>query len=63
MGSKLRDINYEIKEFPVEWVEGKIKVRGGRTELANPVSLSSFSLSFPVDLCVCLSDSLRLWGH
>ena len=37
-GSRLHDIMYEVKAFPEEWVKGKIKVRGTRTELAKPVS-------------------------
>ncbi|KAK7093286.1 glycosyltransferase 8 domain-containing protein 1-like [Littorina saxatilis] len=44
MKSKLQSINYEIKEFPVEWVEGKIKVRGGREELANPLNYARYYL-------------------
>lgn len=36
--TKLRDIHYQIKRFPESWVNGKIKVRSGREDLAKPVS-------------------------
>ena len=36
--TRLHDIMFEIKGFPEEWVHGKIKVVGGRPELASPVS-------------------------
>ncbi|XP_076452128.1 glycosyltransferase 8 domain-containing protein 1-like isoform X2 [Babylonia areolata] len=44
MQTKLWNINFEIKEFPMEWLEGKIKVRGGRMELANPLNYARFYL-------------------
>ena len=43
--TRLHDIMYEIKPFPEELVTGKVKVRGGRQELARPVSTHSFILS------------------
>lgn len=42
--SRLHDIMYEVKEFPEEWVAGKIKVRGGRQELANPLNYARYYL-------------------
>lgn len=36
--SKLKDIDFEVKAFPFQWVDGKIKIRGGRDELGSPVS-------------------------
>nr|KAG5710080.1 hypothetical protein BaRGS_030156 [Batillaria attramentaria] len=44
MKTKLQKINYEIKVFPTEWVEGKIKVRGGREELASPMNYARYYL-------------------
>lgn len=44
MKTKLSVINYEVKIFPKSLVEGKIKVRGGRPELANPVSATYYSI-------------------
>lgn len=44
MKTKLSVINYEVKIFPKRLVEGKIKVRGGRPELANPVSATYYSI-------------------
>lgn len=43
-GSRLRDIKYEIVKFPEDWVAGKIKVRGGRAELANPLNYARYYL-------------------
>jgi len=37
-GSRLHDVMYEVVAFPEDWLQGKIKVRGPRTELAAPVS-------------------------
>nr|AYH91788.1 glycosyltransferase 8 domain-containing protein 1-like protein [Pomacea canaliculata] len=44
MKTKLSVINYEVKIFPKSLVEGKIKVRGGRPELANPVNYARYYL-------------------
>lgn len=44
MKTKLQKINYEIKVFPTEWVDGKIKVRGGRQELATPINYARYYL-------------------
>lgn len=30
-------LNYEVKRFPVEWVQDKIHLRSGRPELGRPV--------------------------
>lgn len=40
--TRLHDIMYEIKAFPEELVEGKIKVRGGRQELATPLNYARY---------------------
>lgn len=37
----MREVMYEVKVFPEEWVRGKITVRAGRQELASPVSFWS----------------------
>ncbi|KAK6175615.1 hypothetical protein SNE40_014036 [Patella caerulea] len=42
--SKLSTINYEIKKFPGNWVEGKINVRGGRKELGRPLNYARYYL-------------------
>ena len=39
---QMNDIIYEITDFPEEWVLGKIKVIGGRPELAILVSIVKF---------------------
>jgi len=39
-GSRLHDVMYEVVAFPEDWLQGKIKVRGPRTELAAPVRIS-----------------------
>ena len=36
--TRLRMLNYEVKHFPVEWVQNKISVKSGRPELGRPVS-------------------------
>ncbi|KAK3594972.1 hypothetical protein CHS0354_019892 [Potamilus streckersoni] len=42
--TKLHDIIYEIKAFPSKWVEGKIKLRGGRPELGEPLNYARYYL-------------------
>ncbi|XP_064611122.1 glycosyltransferase 8 domain-containing protein 1-like [Liolophura sinensis] len=43
-GTELKRIIYNVIEFPSEWVEGKIKIRGGRVELASPLNYARFYL-------------------
>ncbi|XP_046375843.2 glycosyltransferase 8 domain-containing protein 1-like isoform X1 [Haliotis rufescens] len=42
--TKLKSINYELKGFPAEMVAGKVKVRGGRQELASPMNYARYYL-------------------
>ncbi|VDI23066.1 Hypothetical predicted protein [Mytilus galloprovincialis] len=42
--TKLKDIHYQIKVFPENWVKGKIKVRGGRQDLAKPLNYARYYL-------------------
>ncbi|CAC5376861.1 Glycosyltransferase 8 domain-containing protein 1 [Mytilus coruscus] len=42
--TKLKDIHYQIKVFPETWVKGKIKVRGGRQDLAKPLNYARYYL-------------------
>ncbi|XP_033763664.1 glycosyltransferase 8 domain-containing protein 2-like isoform X2 [Pecten maximus] len=42
--SKLLQIHYELRIFPEELVKGKIKVRGGRPELASPLNFGRYYL-------------------
>ncbi|XP_060069303.1 glycosyltransferase 8 domain-containing protein 2-like [Ylistrum balloti] len=42
--SKLLKMNYELRVFPQEWVKGKIKIRGGRPELASPLNFGRYYL-------------------
>lgn len=42
--TKLHEIFYEIRVFPEELVKGKIKVRGGRKELASPLNFARYYL-------------------
>lgn len=44
MSSKLRSINYEIIQFPQEWVAHKIGFRGSRTELGKPINYARYYL-------------------
>ncbi|XP_076472573.1 glycosyltransferase 8 domain-containing protein 1-like [Babylonia areolata] len=46
MRTKLQSINYEIVEFPQEWVASKIGFRGTRTELANPMNYARYYLPY-----------------
>lgn len=41
-GSHLRDIMYEVKAFPEEWVAGKIQLRGSRPELGKPLNYARY---------------------
>lgn len=40
--TKLRDIHYQIKIFPENWVNGKIKVWSGRQDLAKPLNYARY---------------------
>ncbi|KAK7501817.1 hypothetical protein BaRGS_00006903 [Batillaria attramentaria] len=73
MKTKLQKINYEIKVFPTEWVEGKIKVRGGREELASPMNYARYYLPrlfpnikgrvvFIDDDCIVQDDIAQLYS-
>ncbi|XP_021353559.1 glycosyltransferase 8 domain-containing protein 1-like isoform X2 [Mizuhopecten yessoensis] len=42
--STLLVIFYDLHVFPQEWVKGKIKVRGGRPELASPMNFGRYYL-------------------
>ncbi|KAK3109025.1 hypothetical protein FSP39_021414 [Pinctada imbricata] len=42
--SQLRNIQYELIPFPEEIVEGKIRVRGGRPDLASPLNYARYYL-------------------
>ncbi|KAK6997795.1 Glycosyltransferase 8 domain-containing protein 1 [Biomphalaria glabrata] len=42
--TKLRYIDFEVKAFPEEWVDGKIKIRAGRKELASPLNYARYYL-------------------
>ncbi|KAL8571961.1 hypothetical protein ACOMHN_026173 [Nucella lapillus] len=44
MSTKLRSINYEIIEFPQEWVAHKIGFRGSRSELGKPINYARYYL-------------------
>lgn len=42
--TRLHEIMYELKVFPEHLVEGKVKVRGGRQELARPLNYARYFL-------------------
>ncbi|XP_059163725.1 glycosyltransferase 8 domain-containing protein 1-like [Physella acuta] len=42
--SKLKNIDYELKAFPAKWVDGRIKIRGGRKELGSPLNYARYYL-------------------
>ncbi|CAG5132519.1 unnamed protein product [Candidula unifasciata] len=69
--SKLKNADFEIKAFPLSWVSGKIKVRGGRDELGTPLNYARYYLPrlFPKlkervvfidDDCIVLGDIAEL---
>jgi len=44
MTSKLKNASFEIKVFPREWVENKIRIRGGRKELGSALNYARYYL-------------------
>lgn len=42
--TKLHMLNYEVKRFPLEWVQDKIHLRSGRPELGRPLNYARYYL-------------------
>ncbi|GFO13210.1 glycosyltransferase 8 domain-containing protein 1-like [Plakobranchus ocellatus] len=70
--SSLKGIDYEVKTFPVSWVTGKIKIRGGRQELGSPLNYARYYLPrlfpdlkerivFIDDDCIVQGDIMELY--
>ncbi|KAK3802670.1 hypothetical protein RRG08_001933 [Elysia crispata] len=70
--SSLKEIDFEVREFPESWVSGKIKIRGGRQELGSPLNYARYYLPklFPAlkekivfidDDCIVQGDIVELY--
>ncbi|BFZ07580.1 hypothetical protein BsWGS_10619 [Bradybaena similaris] len=71
--STLKNVDFELKAFPMSWVSGKIKIRGGRDELGSPLNYARYYLPklfpnlkdrvvFIDDDCIVLGDIAELYN-
>ena len=56
--TELKLIDYVLKGFDTSILDGAIKVRGGRQELAKPVSVSKYSFILSMSLVFCIVKRL-----
>ena len=59
--TELKRIDYVLKGFDTSILDGTIKVRGGRQELAKPVSVNKYSFLLSISMIFCVvKDFLSL---